>query len=127
MSVLSPAGREGIWGLIVSPAIWAVYFLFTYVTGAIWCARYAPVSGDLGTARLLIALYTVVALVMIALNARHALRRHRYGEDAGPPHDGATPEDRHRFLGFASLLLSGLAAIATIFVAMPLWLTAACH
>ena len=31
------------------------------------------------------------------------------------PHDDDTPEDRHRFLGFAALLLSALSAVAVIY------------
>jgi hypothetical protein len=44
-------------------------------------------------------------------------RRHRHGTET-PPHDADTSGDRHRFLGFATMLLAGLSAIATLFVAM---------
>ena len=34
------------------------------------------------------------------------------------PHDFDTPGDRHRFLGFATVLLAGLSAVATLFAAL---------
>jgi hypothetical protein len=34
------------------------------------------------------------------------------------PHDFDTPGDRHRFLGFATVLLAGLSAVATLFAAV---------
>jgi hypothetical protein len=36
---------------------------------------------------------------------------------AALPHDDDTPEDRQRFLGFATLLLSVLSAVAVIYAA----------
>jgi hypothetical protein len=37
----------------------------------------------------------------------------------GVPHDDDTPEDRRSFMGFATLLLCGLSAVAVVFVALP--------
>lgn len=122
-----PEARESLWALVLGPSIWALYFLLAYVTAAIWCARFAPADGGLGAARVAIALYTLVALVLIALSAHRGFRRHTYGESAGPPHGDPTAESRHRFLDFASLLLCGIAAVATIYTAMPLVLSASCR
>ncbi len=108
--------RQSLWWLIVSPAIWAAHFLLSYITAAIWCAKYAGAGGALGGVRVAIALYTAVALVGIGLNGWSGLRRHRHGSGT-IPHDSDTPEDRHRFLGFATLLLAALSAVATGFVA----------
>ena len=44
-------------------------------------------------------------------------RAHSYGTGE-LPHDDDTPEDRHRFMGFATLLISGLSAVAVIYVAL---------
>ena len=100
--------------LAVSPTIWAVHFLLSYITAAIWCAK---VAAPLGPVRIAIAVYTVVALAAIGMVAWHGTRQHRYGGST-LPHDFDTAEDRHRFMGFATLLLSGLSVVATIFVAM---------
>jgi hypothetical protein len=66
--------------------------------------------------RVMIAIYTAVALIGIGLNGWAGWRRHTFGSST-LPHDYDSPEDRHRFLGFATFLLAVLSAIATIFVA----------
>jgi hypothetical protein len=106
-----------LWMLAASPATWALHFMACYLTAAIWCAkvgRTATTQLPLSTA---IAWYTAIALLVIALIAVRGWRRHRLGE-AQPPHDDDTPEDRHRFLGFATFLLSALSAIAVCYSAL---------
>jgi hypothetical protein len=44
-------------------------------------------------------------------------RRHRLGS-AELPHDDDSPEDRHRFLGFSTFLLSALSAVAVVYSAL---------
>jgi hypothetical protein len=61
--------------------------------------------------------YTALALAAIGIVGWIGYRRHRFG-NADAPHDDDTPEDRHRFLGFATLLLSGLSAVAVIYAAL---------
>jgi hypothetical protein len=112
-----PEEKESLWLLAVSPAIWAAHFLLCYLTAAIWCEKLDGAHTTLGLVRLAIALYTALALLGIGLNGWAGWRRHRHGSET-TPHDFDTSEDRHRFLGFATLLLSGLSAIATLFVAM---------
>lgn len=109
-----PEKHESLWSLIVSPTIWAVHFLLCYVTAAIWCAKLASRFDSLGPVRWLIGVYTAAALLGIALNGFSGLRRHRHGT-AELPHDADTPEDRHRFLGFATALLAGMSAVAVLF------------
>jgi hypothetical protein len=106
-----------LWGLAVSPALWAAHFLLSYATAAVWCAKVAGRGGSLGPARWAIAVYTVLALAGIALVGWSGWRRHRHGS-AEVPHDDDTPEDRHRFLGVATAMLSGLSAVATIYSAL---------
>jgi hypothetical protein len=111
-----PERKENLWLLIVSPTIWAAHFLLSYISAAIWCAKFAARYGSLEPVRWAIAIYTVVALLGIAWNGRSGLRRHRFGTES-LPHDFDTPGDRHRFLGFATALLAGLSAVATVFAA----------
>jgi len=108
--------KESLWFLIVSPTIWAAHFMLCYITAAIYCAKFAPRFGSLEPVRWAIAVYTVVALAGITWNGWNGLRKHRFGSES-LPHDFDTPGDRHRFLGFATLLLAGLSAIATLFAA----------
>lgn len=112
-----PEKHESLWLLTVSPTIWAVHFLASYLTAAIWCEKYVGTDGSLGPVRTAVAIYTAIALMGISVAGWIGYRRHRF-ERAALPHDADLPEDRHRFLGFATLLLSGLSAIATIFVAL---------
>jgi hypothetical protein len=112
-----PEERENLWLLAVSPTIWTAHFLLCYLTAAIWCAKFDGAQTTRSVVRIAIALYTALALVGIGLNGWAGWRRHRYGS-ATTPHDFDSSEDRHRFLGFATLLLSALSEIATLFVAM---------
>jgi hypothetical protein len=108
--------RQSLWLLVVSPTIWAAHFLLSYITAAIWCAKLGERNGSLGGVRSAIAVYTLLALVGIAMNGSDGWRRHRHGSETST-HDFDTPADRHRFLGFATLLLAGLSFVATLFVA----------
>ena len=109
--------QESLWRLIVSPTIWAAHFMLCYLTAAIWCAKFATRDGSLAPARWAIVGYTVVALIGIALSGWSGMRRHRRGSET-PEHDYDTPGDRHGFLGFATVLLSALSAVATVFAAL---------
>ncbi len=107
-------GRQSLWWLAAGPLIWTAHFLACYLTAAIWCAKE---GGSLAGVRMAICAFTLVALVGIGFVGVVGWRRHRYGSGA-VPHDFDTPEDRYRFLGFATALLAGLSAVATGFVAM---------
>jgi len=118
--------RESLWWLTASPLVWSAHLLVSYGTAAIWCAKAAPDGGPLGAARMAIAVYTAVALALIGAVGRRGFRRHAYG-DANLPHDFDSPEDRHRFLGFATLLLSGLCAVAVVYQALPAVFIGSCR
>jgi hypothetical protein len=109
--------RESLWMLTASPAIWSAHFGLCYVTAAVWCAKVPDVLAPLGGVRTAIIVFTIVALAGITLTGWIGYRAHRLG-GAEAPHDDDTPEDRHRFMGFATLLLSGLSAVAVIYAAL---------
>ncbi len=118
--------NQSIWLLVASPTIWMGHFLACYLTAAIWCAKYAGPDRSLGDVRGAIGVFTFLALVGITYIGWVGYRRH------GIPHgtilaDGDTPEDRHRFLGFATLLLSGLSALATLFVGLAAYFIGSCN
>ena len=118
--------NQSLWLLTVSPTIWSIHFLASYITAAIWCAKADAAGETLWPVRIAIAAYTVVALIGVGITGWRGWRRHEYGT-ATVPHDFDTPEDRHRFLGFATLLLSGLSAAAVIFEALPAVFVESCH
>jgi hypothetical protein len=109
--------NESLWFLIAGPVIWAGHFLLCYGTAAVWCAKAVGYGGSLETTRLAIAIYTALALAAIGAVGWVGYRRHSFGY-ASLPHDDDTPEDRHRFMGFATLLLASLSAVAVIYAAL---------
>ena len=121
-----PEHEESLWILTISPTIWAVHFLLSYISAAIWCAKVADRDGGLEQIRLAIAVYTGLALVGIIMVGWRGFHRHRIGSTTGP-HDFDTRESRHRFLGFATLLLSGLSAVATCYVALAAVFIGKCY
>lgn len=116
--------HQSLWLLTASPLIWAVHFLLCYATASIWCAKVVGPGGSLTTVRVAIAVYSALALAGIGVVGWIGYRRHSFGHPAlgaglpTPPHNADTPEDRHRFLGFATLLLSGLSAVAVLYAAL---------
>ena len=111
MNATTPVAEknQSLWLLVVSPTIWSIHFLGSYITAAIWCEKMASPDNSLGAARTAIWAFT----------GWSGYKRHAYG-DGMLPHDEDTPEDRHRFLGFATLLLSVLSLVAVLFEAIVL-------
>jgi hypothetical protein len=126
MSVDLPEKRLHLWGLAAAPALWALHLLLSYGTAAVYCAKFAAVNGSLAAVRIAIGAYTAAALGGVLLIGKHALRRHRFG-DSTLPHDFDSRADRHRFLGFATLLLAGLSAIAIVFAALTVVFIRSCR
>jgi hypothetical protein len=117
MSARLPERGESLWWLAASPAVWVAHLAVCYATAAIGCARLGR-DAPLGVIRWVVAGATAAALVGIVLVAWRGLRRHRRGS-APVTHSEDTPIDRHRFLALATVLLSGLAAVGVVFVALP--------
>jgi hypothetical protein len=109
--------HQSLWLLTAGPLVWAVHFTLCYATASIWCAKVVGPGGSLTTVRVAVAVYTVLALGVIGIVGWIGYRRHSFGH-AELPHDADTPEDRHRFLGFATLLLSALSAVAVLYAAL---------
>jgi hypothetical protein len=112
-----PERARYLWLVFAAPGVFVVHFLASYGTAAVWCARYAARDASLGPVQAAIMAYTVAALAGIAAIGWNGYRRHRHGDETAP-HDSDTPEDRHRFLGFATVLLAGLSALATAYVGL---------
>ena len=106
-----------LWLLTIAPTIWAAHLLLCYTTAAIWCAKFVGPDGALGEIRTAIVWYTAIALIGIAWIGWEGLRRHRHGTEA-TTHDLDSVDDRHRFLGFATLLLAGLSALGVLYVVL---------
>jgi hypothetical protein len=118
---------ESLWAMIVAPTIWAVHFLACYIVAAIFCAKAGVPSADLATVRWWIAAFTVLALAGVAASGIQAFRLGHFMEGKAAPHDADTIHDRRRFLAYATLMLSGLSFVATVFVALPAVFFASCR
>lgn len=110
-------GHYSLWLLTIAPTIWAAHLLLSYITAAVWCAKFAAPGAMLGGVRTAVAAYSGVALVGIAVVAWEGYRRHRHGTEA-TTHDLDSADDRHRFVGFATLLLAGLSAVGVLYAAL---------
>ena len=106
-----------LWLLTIAPSIWAAHLLLSYITAAVWCARFVPAGSALDGIRTAIVWYTALALGGIAIIGWEGFRRHRHGFET-TTHDLDSADDRRRFLGFATLLLSGLSALGVIYAAL---------
>ena len=116
-----------LWRVIVSPAIWAVHFLASYVTVAIFCEK-AGRSAGLDPAEIAVGAYTAIALAGIGWST-HALWRVRGRSltDDDFEYEHNTPEERHRFLSHVALMLCVLSAVAVIYVAIPMIYLSTCR
>jgi hypothetical protein len=116
--------RQSLWALTAGPAIWAGHFLASYVAGAVWCgnvgahARFGPVT-------LVFAAVSAVALAAVAWVAWGGWKRYNHG-DAVPSHHKDTPEDRHRFLGLATVLLAVLSAVSILYTVLAVAMLRGC-
>lgn len=118
--------RESLWQLTAPPLVWAAHLLLSYCTAAIYCEKVGSRGASLGFVRVAIGVYSVLALAAIGFAAVRAYKRHRYDDSTGP-HDFDTREDRHRFLGFATLLLASLSGVAVVYQALPALLIESCR
>ncbi len=118
--------KQSLWLLAASPLMWAAHLLLSYITASIWCAKLSDGSHSFVTVQRAIVGYTILALLGISIIGWIGFRRHRFG-NASLPHDDDTPEDRHRFLGFSTLLLSALSAVATLYAALVVFFFTDCY
>ena len=116
----SVANAPSLWNAIAAPSVWALHFLLSYCTAAIVCAKHLDVS----IGQIAVALYTVIALLLIATLATRAWRESPARRTAGSEPAEATTGS---FLQGLTLLLAGLSALATVYVALPILLFADCR
>jgi hypothetical protein len=116
--------RQSLWALTAGPAIWAGHFLTSYVAAAMWCGH-ASAHAGFGPVAVLFAAFSALALAAVAWVARGGWTRYNHGE-AVPSHHKDTPEDRHRFLGLATLLLAGLSAVSILYTVVAVAMLRGC-
>ena len=115
--------NQSLWRLIVPPSIWAAHFISSYATVSIWCAKAADYGSPFWQVRMIIAAYSVLALAGIGVTGWIGYSECSRGT-AAPSQD--SPESRYRFLGHATLLLSALSGVATVFAALAIFFFGSC-
>jgi len=121
-----PEKRDSLWWLAAAPGVWALHFLASYATAAVWCAKHgAPASLD--AARALIAAYTALGLIALAGLARRGVRHYRAGAEHAPDTGRDTSEARHQFLGFTLLSLAALSGLAICYQALAAVFVGSCR
>lgn len=116
-----------LWRVIVAPVIWAVHFLASYVTVAVYCEKIGR-SAALDPALIAVVAYTVAALAGIGWSTHSLWRvRGRSLTDDDFEYEHNTPEERHRFLSHVALMLCVLSAVAVIYVAIPMIYLSTCR
>lgn len=116
--------RQSLWPMTIPPAIWAIHFLATYTGVAIWCGK-AGRHSSLGFLTVGFIALTALALAGIAAAGWRGWQRYQHGQVV-PSHHKDTPEDRHRFLGLATVLLAGLSATAVLYAALAIAVIKGC-
>jgi hypothetical protein len=110
--------RGNLWLLVLAPTLWALHFLVSYVTAAVYCAKTAD-TAFLLPVRIAVVVYTLVALAGIGAVGLGGYRRHFHTGEGHLPHDRDVVADQLGLIGFSTLLLAGLSAVATVYTALP--------
>jgi len=117
--------HDSLWWVAAAPGIWGAHFLACYATAAIWCAKHG-MRAPLSSARLVIAVLSAVALLLLGLVAWRGYRS--YTNPAQLPRtDDDSREARHHFMGFTLLSLAGLSAIAVVYEALAAVFIGSCN
>ncbi len=116
--------RQSLWALTAGPAIWAGHFLATYIAAAEWCGN-AGTHARFGDVIVPFAFVTALALATVGWVGWRGWVRYNHGQSM-PNHHKDTPEDRHRFLGLATLLLAALSAISIVYSALAVAMLRGC-
>ena len=117
---ITAESRQSLWPLVLPPSLWLAHFLISYGVLAVWCGTLGPIA-SLGSLSVGFGIVTAFVLIAIAAAGKKGWTRYRHtGDDSSavPSHHKDTPEDRHRFLGLATVLLAALSAVATLYVVM---------
>ena len=116
-----------LWRVIVSPIIWALHFVASYVTVAVYCEK-AGRDAALAPAEIAVIAYTVGALAGIGWSTVGLWRvRGRSLTDDDFEYEHNDPEEPHRFLDHVALMLCVLSAVAVLYVAIPMLYLSTCQ
>ncbi len=103
---------RSLFAVTLAPAIWILFFLVVYVFEIMGC-RFELDRGLIAGVGLTVSALTILAIIVVAVFAWRRWRRN--------PRDGT-----ESFLGQIGFLLCLSSLVATIWVALPIFLVPAC-
>ena len=108
------------WHLVLGLCVWALWFLAVYVGVSVSCAVVPPPSVQgpftaVNAGLLLLTIATALGLAWRSVVCGRAMRRLPTESTAA-----STEAGQHRFIAGISAALYGVAAVATVFVGLPL-------
>lgn len=109
--------RESLVRITTAPLIWAAHFVVCYGAVSVACNKAVL---TIGTARIGLILFTLIALAGIVWVGWRAFRQWDVRHTGAFSNPDGKAEDRHQFLGHAAFLLAIISAIGVIYVALPL-------
>lgn len=113
-------------GVISGMIVWAIWFVTVYALGGIGCdAGWNEIDLPVGNAlSMAMLLSTVLALALIGWCAIRGYRGWRH------PHDEISGEEARQrlcFMGLIMLVVSLLAAVGTVMIAIPIFMLEPCR
>ena len=114
-------------GVVSGMIVWAVWFVAVYALTGLGCRAGWNHTGGAGTNLLTLVLVAsaLIALVLIGWCAHRGHAMWRQAHDGGGPR-GQDAAQRQRFIGMATAVLAGIAAIGTILTAIPMLMLDPC-
>ena len=112
-----------LWRIALAPSVWAGHFVLCYASVSLACVRgLLPIEAT----RLSLIAVSVIVLVFFVWQGWRAWRQ--WAPERGHPSalSEGKAEDRHRFLGHATFLLTLISGIATVYTTLPLLLLEGC-
>lgn len=115
-------------GVVSAMIVWAVWFVAVYSLTGVGCrAGWQQIDlpgGNLLSAVMLLCTAAALGLILECARRGHAAWR---GARDRPAQAGAEAVQRQRFMGLTMLLVSALAAIGTLLVAVPIFMLDPCQ
>lgn len=121
---------SSLFRIALGPTIWALHFVVSYASVAVYCAKYAGETESILGFRLAVGALTLAALAAIAWTGARAFRQWNVNARRGLREVAVDlveeEEGRHEFLGHAALLLSIVSFVGVVFSALPVLYIRSC-
>ena len=112
-----------LWRIALAPSVWAGHFVLCYASVSLACVRgLLPIEAT----RLSLIAVSVIVLVFFVWQGWRAWRQWAPERGHAAALSEGKAEDRHRFLGHATFLLTLISGIATVYTTLPLLLLEGC-